>query len=209
MTSSKSERLAAWHARAELLLDEALAVLVEQDESPLADGVLGEWTRQLARFRFSERHVAPVVTLVRKRDPLLCEAGLVLATSLLERNVHAAPDVDAAVAAVFDASPVDPWILEAIATLASRHAEIARFPLTYRRLVVELAAAKPIAREARIIMRNRAIAPHQRFIELFEHHILSAHAQTERERLVLPLVEAALGTRGFEATREAIARRFG
>ncbi len=206
MTSPKYDLLAAWHARADVLLDEALALLVDHEELPFADG---EWVRQLARFRFSAQHVAPVVALIRKRDPFLCEAGIVLAASLLERNRDAAAEVDAAVASVFEAPPVNPWILEAIASLASRHAELARFPLTYRRLVVELEARPSIAMEPQRIMRNRAIAPHRRFIGMFEHHILSAQTQTERERLVLPLVEAALGTRGFEATRDALARRFG
>jgi hypothetical protein len=210
MSSSQAdERLAQWHRRAAVLLDEALDFLNAHDEAPCSDGVVGEWVRQLEHFRFEERHTAPIIALIGKRDLILREKGVLLARSLLDDVESAMADVDAAVASMLEDSPVDPWILEAVARLLSHHAQRGQFLATYRRIASELGHSHQRRAPApgRGIMRNRGIDPHRTFITLFEQHILDATTQTERERLVLPFVEAALGTRGFEATRESILRR--
>jgi hypothetical protein len=199
-----------WNKRAASLSGDAIGVLAQCDECPVADGVLGDWVRKLERLPLSSEHTAPIVALIGKGDPLLQEAGIVLASQLIDCVPDAAPAIETAIAKALAEHPIDPWILEAVAGLLRRHAgpSDACFAAVYRELAGEM--LRPSERFPRPgIMRNRAIHPHHELVSLFEQHYLQRLTPTERERAILPVLEKKHGTVGFEATQRKILESMG
>ena len=198
-----------WHAGIARALDDALAFLATHEESPFSDGILGEWLRELCAFRFQERHLAPIVALIKKRDPHLQEAGVSLAAAAL-RNVDGAQAIEPALAALAGAPDLDTWVLQAIVDLLSGHIgpRGALFTEVYRVLV----KLKPVARSRRGppgIMRNRAINPFGDLIGLYEQHLLQTLNPTARDLLLLPALEARHHTRGWQPTMVRVLQTMG
>ena len=197
--------IARWHERVAGALDEALEFLAGHEECPFSDGVLGEWVRELCAFRFQDRHVPPIVALMGKRDPLLQEAGVLLAKAALQ-HVDCSDQIEPSLAALARLPP-DNWVLQAIVDLLSEHVGIlcASFISVYRELVQPPKAAPG----GFGIMRNRHIDPRRDLIELYEQQVLQTLQPSERDLLFLPILEARYGTRGFQATQRAILERMG
>jgi hypothetical protein len=199
--------LADWHLRSGALLDDALAMLCNAEESPFTDGVLGDWTRQLAKFKFEARHATPVATLIRKDDVHLAEAGFQLALPLGSRDGEVSSTIAAAIEAHLQRAYVDDWILLRIAELlqngVSTRAD--EWSGVHRELVRVLRKPHdPHERRAGKIMRNRGVHPRLDLIDHFGHCMLNTRAPTKIDTIVLPLLEEKFGTKGFEATQRKI-----
>ncbi len=204
--------IAAWNARAALLVDDALAELLKYDACPIPDGVLGQWIRQLEGLHLTTHQTARIVALLGKRDPLLQEAGIKLASRLLDCVPSDAHAVEAPLAKLLSEHPVDPWLLEAVAELLGRHSGTndPLFVSVHRELAREMMAPPPPRRTLpRGITRARAINPFRTLAHQFEQHVLQRLTPTERELAVLPVLEAEHGTRGFEATQRRILESMG
>ncbi len=200
-----------WNVRAGLLVEDALAELVKYDECPIADGVLGQWIRQLEVLQLTSHHTTPIVALLGKRAPLLQEAGIKLASQLIECVPIAAQAIEAPLVKLLAERPVDLWVLEAVAQLLRRHSKTNDPPFVpiYRELVHEMLEPSPRPRGPHGIMRNRAINPYHALTEQFEQHFLQRLEPTERELTILPVLETKHGTRGFEATQRRILESMG
>jgi hypothetical protein len=203
-------RLRAWHEQSSRLLDDALAILAGHEESPFSDGVLGEWMRELVCLRPEPRHAAPIAALLGRRDLLLREAGIELATTLLAHQPDAHAVIEGPLAHAIEDHP-DAWILEAVVALLRRNFGVHAPPLVpvYRALAKVLARPPAPHPSGRAIMRNRHIEPRGELLVIFEQHVIQTLAPDERERIILPLLEARHGTRGFEATQRRILENMG
>jgi hypothetical protein len=213
MTHEPDHFLDKWHQKADWLLDGALEFLAEQEESPYADGVLGDWVTQLCGFRFEERHVQRVVELVKKRDPLLAEAGIRLARGASRTIPGIADDLEVPIAEKFVKGFVDPWIVHALVDflyeyLGPREQQL---KAVYRELVSWLVSpSKPDGpRTVPMIMRNMYINPRAELIELFEQNALQTLTPSERDLIYLPALERHHQTEGWKATLVAICKKMG
>ena len=198
-----------WHAGVARALDDALAFLSAHEESPFSDGILGEWLRELSAFRFQARHLAPIIVLLKKPDPHLQEAGVVLAAAAL-RSVDGAAAIEPALAALASAPDLDPWVLQSIVDLLQRHIG-PRGPLftkVYRVLVTLKPDVSP-HRRLPGIMRNRGIDPFRDLIQLYEQHLLQTLHPTARDLLLLPILEARHHTRGWKETLVRVLQTMG
>lgn len=196
--------LEQWHVRCGDALADALAFLAEHEETPYADGVLGDWVRTLAALRFEPRHTPFVLRLLEKRDPWLKEAGLILAPRALGRGGDAAPFEDRLVALLRDPE-LELWVLEAVVGFLGHFigGRGPQFTEAYRELV---SLAPPSGRR---IARNRFIDPLGALDALYEQHALQSSHPTERDRVILPVLEARYRTRGWRPTVERILERMG
>ena len=205
--------LQAWHERAAPLLDEALIFLAGLEQSPFADGVLGDWVDQVRGFRFAERHTQPIVALVNKDDPFLQEAGLRLAASAMDQVDGLGEALELPLAELLQREPVDPWVLRAVARLLGNLIGPQDPPMTaaYRELVriVEPEELEPMPEDARQIMRNMFINPRRELIELFEQIALQTMSPGERELALLPVLEDKHETKGWQATVSCLLERMG
>ena len=198
-----------WHAGIARALDDALAFLSAHPESPFSDGILGEWLRELGAFRFEERHLVPIISLLKKRDPHLQEAGVGLAAAAL-RTVDGAEAIEPALTALISAPDLDPWVLQSVVDLLSGYIG-PRGPLFTQvyRVLVRLKPGPGPRRGLPCIMRNRAIDPFRDLIQLYEQHLLQTLNPTPRDLLLLPILEARHHTRGWQATLVRVLQTMG
>jgi hypothetical protein len=195
-----------WRARLAGALDDALAHLAAHQRSPYSDGVLGDWVRQLRTFPVAEHHLPHLLALIGKPDPHLQEAGVQLAEAALS-HLDCADAIEPAIAALL-ARPVDSWVLEAIIDLL--HRSIGPLGPQFTSIYRALIALPPGARAAGDgIQRNRYINPRARLLTLYQQHALQTIEPTDRDLLLLPLLEARHGTRGWRETQLAILAAMG
>lgn len=211
MPDKPEEFLDKWHQKADWLLDKALEFLAGHEECPFSDGVLGEWVEQLARFRFAPRHLPSLVRLASKLDPLLAEAGIRLAAGAAATLEGVGQALEEPLVRLLRRSWVDPWIVHALAGFLGAQQGPQDPPLTgiYRELVEWMRgpSAPEGPRTLRMIMRTRYINPREELVELFEHNALQSAEPTERDRLVLPILEEQHRTSGWRDTVAAICKK--
>jgi hypothetical protein len=190
------EIIDAWHERVHHALNDALAYLASLEATPVSDGILCEWVDVLIAMRFSPSDVPLIVQLVDKTDPHLQEAGVRLARAAL-RTVDATDALEPAFARLVSRA-IDPWVLEALVDLlAHTRAEL---PTVYR----GLAAIHGQAPHGWGIVRNRAIQPWRRLVQVYTQNIIQTAHPRERDLAYLPILERELGTRGWEATQRHV-----
>jgi len=182
----------------------SLAELAAFAESPLSDGMLGEWVEQQT---VELADVPALAALFGKDDPHLQEAGVELATALLR---SAGPGDRGAVRAALEPAlaslvrpGMDPYVVEKLAFLLDEH------PLPS---VIAALARQHLERPAnagrRFIMRNRLPEGWKHLEHLYARLALAAgDTPTARDLAYLPVLEARYGTRGWQATRDAISRQ--
>jgi hypothetical protein len=190
--------LDAWHARVAGALDDALDFLAAHDENPWSDGVLGEWVRELCAFRFQEHNLSAIAALIRKRDPHLCEAGLLLGAAAVQ-HVGGVEQLEPALVELVRGSPLDSWILLALVALLGKYLGplVPQLTPVYRALVTRKRGAPP---PERCIHRNRYIAPERELEQLYEQQALQTLQPTERDLVYLPILEARHHTSGWRPT---------
>jgi hypothetical protein len=205
------ERIEAWHRGLRGAVTDALTYLAGLDESPVSDGILGDWIDTLVAMRFSADDVPLIVRMIDKPDPHLQEAGLRLARSAVG-TFGETDELEAALARVVSRD-IDGWVLEALVDLLAT----TRLELTavYQKLAAVHGASSaheglssgPTRR--RWIMRNRYIQPWRRLVELYEQNAIQTPEPRERDLAYLPVLERELGTRGWRATQRHILTRMG
>jgi len=196
----------------------SIAELAALAGSPLSDGMLGEWVEKQS---VAISDVPALAALFRSADPHLQEAGIELTTALLR---SAPPGVLTSTRAALEPAlaalvgpDLDPYVLEALAGLLAEHpltsviAALARVHVDERARRLALGppfpASPPVPRPGIHIHRNRMPQPWQRLEELYAQLALAAgDAPSARDLAYLPVLEARHGTRGWQATRAAIAR---
>ena len=200
----------SWDEQADSLLTDALVFLSQQDRSPLSDGVLGRWVEQLCGFRFTESHLAPIVQLLGKPDPLLVEAGIVLATGATQTNDNVLLTTAESLTRLFDEASVDPWVVRAISrlfTTATNRRDPCFVPLF--RCLVSWCGSERVPTLDTGIMRNMYIDPRADLLSLFEQNALQVAQPAEQDLVYLPLLEEGLGTEGWDDTVAALCRSMG
>ncbi len=207
MSLDPNRFLDAWHEQADGLLEQALRFLSALADSPLPDGQLGEWVRQLEQFRFGPGHLTHVLALLDKADPLLVEAGIKLSGSVLAIQPDAAEELDEPLARTLADPAVDPWLAHALVRLLARQIgpHLPQPIRTYQALVEWL--ERPAAAEeptGRAIQRTMFIDPRAEALELFEQQALQTLAPTRLIEIVLPVLERKHATRGWTETFQAI-----
>jgi hypothetical protein len=196
------EFIDSWHARVHSALSDGLAHLAKHEELPAPDGVIGDWVDVLCAMRFEAGDVPSVAKLVAKRNPYLQEIGVRLAISAL-RDVDAWPALESSFVTLIARGPIDAWVVEAIVDLLRRsHAPVAVF-----RELAKRHGQSPRGMDG--IMRNRAIRPWSDLETVYEQLVIQALQPGEREAVVVPVLEAKLGTKGFSATQDRILRDMG
>jgi hypothetical protein len=209
------ERIEAWHRSLRGAVTNALTYLASLDESPVSDGILGDWIDTLVAMRFTSDDVPLIVRIIDKSDPHLQEAGIRLA-----RSAIGAPDdtpaLEAALARVVSRE-IDAWVLEALVDLLA----FTRLELTsvYQKLAAVHGATpaygEPRGDEStgaprrRYILRNRHIQPWRRLVELYQQNAIQTLEPRERDLAYLPVLERELGTRGWRATQRHILTSMG
>ena len=195
------ELIDAWHERVHGAVNDALAYLASLEANPVSDGILGEWLDVLVAMRFAESDVQLIVRIIDKSDPHLQEAGVRLARAAL-RSVDAGDALEPVLARLA-AREIDPWVLEALVDLLAE----SRLELTsvYR----ELAANHGKSTRGFGIMRNRAIQPWRRLVQVYLQHAIQTSRPRDRDLAYLPVLEKELGTRGWEVTQRHILASMG
>ena len=195
------ELIDAWHDRVHSAVNDALAYLASLEANPVSDGILGEWIDVLVAMKLADSDVPLIVQIIDKADPHLQEAGVRLARAAL-RTVDAGAALEPVLARLASRD-VDPWVLEALVDLLAD----TRTELT----TVYQALAKNHGKSARSfgIMRNRAIQPWRRLVQVYLQHAIQTLRPRDRDLAYLPVLEKELGTRGWEVTQRHILAMMG
>ena len=195
------EIIDAWHDRVHGALNDALAYLASLEASPVSDGILIEWIDVLVALKFAPADVPLIVRIIDKTDPHLQEAGVRLARASL-RSVDAAAELEPALARLASRE-IDPWVLEALVELLADN----RLELTT--VYQGLAAIHGKPPRGWAIMRNRAIQPWRRLVQVYLQHAIQTLRPRERDLAYLPVLERELGTHGWEVTQRHILTNMG
>jgi hypothetical protein len=196
------EIIDAWHARVHNAVNDALAYLASLEATPFSDGILGEWIDAMVAMRFTADDVPLIVRIIDKTDPHLQEAGVRLARAAL-RTVDAAAELEPALARLVSRE-IDPWVLEALVDVLAD----TRYELTpvYQGLA-QIHGKFPTSGWG--ILRNRAIQPWRRLVQVYLQHAIQVVRPRERDLAYLPILERELGTRGWEVTQRHILTSMG
>jgi hypothetical protein len=191
------EIIDAWHERVHHAVNDALAYLASLEATPISDGILGEWIDVLVAMKFAPDDIPLIVSIIDKSDPHLQEAGVRLARAAL-RTVDAADALEPALARLVSRE-IDGWVLEALVhLLADSRAELT----TVYQGLAKIHGKTPTG--VRGIMRNRAIQPWRRLVQVYTQNIVQTARPRDRDLAYLPVLERELGTHGWEATQRHI-----
>ena len=204
--------LRAWQSKANQLLGEALGFLAALADWPLSDGVLGDWIRQLEKLPFDSEHLSAIEALFDKPDPLLQEAGILLAAAASDRLGETACQFEQPLAKVLATSDVDPWLVHASVRLLSCHIgpHGPQFIEAHQALVAWLALPPTQTLPGpRQIFRTMYIDPRSELIDLFVQQALQTLMPTKLIEVLLPVLEHEHGTSGWVETFDALLNRMG
>jgi len=196
------EIIDAWHSRVHGALADALAYLANLEAAPVSDGILSEWIDVLVAMKFDDTDIPLIVRIIDKSDPHLQEAGVRLARAAF-RTAHGTEALEPPLARLVS-QPIDSWVLEALVDLlADSRAEMT----TVYQGLAQIHGQPP--RREWGIMRNRAIQPWRRLVQVYLQHAIQVAHPRERELAFLPVLERELGTRGWDVTQRHILSSMG
>lgn len=196
------EVIDAWHSRVHSAVADALAYLANLEAAPVSDGILIEWVDVLVAMKFDDADIPLIVSIIDKTDPHLQEAGVRLARAAL-RTARGTEALEPALARLVS-QPPDPWVLEALVDLlADTRAELT----TVYQGLAQIHGQPP--RRDWGIMRNRAIQPWRRLVQIYLQNAIQAVHPRERDLAYLPVLERELGTRGWDVTQRHILASMG
>ncbi|HEY5949659.1 MAG TPA: hypothetical protein VIV40_29395 [Kofleriaceae bacterium] len=196
------EIIDAWHERVHGALSDALAYLASLEATPVSDGILGDWVDVLVAFKFAEADIPLIVQIIDKTDPHLQETGVRLARASL-RSVGAVDQLEPALARLVSRE-IDSWVLEALVDLLGESR--AELTTVYQGLA-QIHGKAP--RTGWGIMRNRAIQPWRRLVQVYLQNIIQTVHPRDRDLAYLPILERELGTRGWEVTQRHVLTSMG
>jgi hypothetical protein len=198
---TRDDFIDSWYDRIRTVTTDAVAYLARCETAPTSDGILGDWLRTLVAMRFGPDDVPLIAQLIDKRDPLLQEAGVKLATAAL-RHVDAADSLEPALARLVSRE-IDAWVLESLVDLLAYNGQ--SFASVYEGLVRNHGRTS----SGWVIMRNRHIDPWRRVVAMYEQHAIQTLRPGARDLAYLPILERQHGTRGWEPTVRSILLRMG
>jgi len=214
-----------WEKKASEMLEEGLKYLVQLDSRPAPSGVFGGFVDRLAALPFAKRHTSYLIRLIEKSDPFLQEAGLELACAAVElaRTSSEQTDIyealEPTICRLLDNGILDPWILLAIVKFAKTANDTVSPELfCLFRGLAEAAYGKGVSlltpgstESGNSILRSRArgIEPIKEAKELLDDVMLTRTKPTPRTKAILPFLEKAHKTKGWQATRDKILKNRG
>jgi hypothetical protein len=192
------------------LLGEGLQHIIQHSQLTIPDGVFGRYIDLLCALPPRQEHLPYIVKMLRKSDPHFQEAGVRLATASVAR-IGSFDTLEEPLCDLLQNADLDPWVFLAIVEFAKVPTQWTSAPDLPRFFgLLATAAYKPMKpwrsndRSRRPqIERERLIRPHEDAKELLDLVIRSQSA-TPRVKAILPILEKAYGTKGWEDTQKAV-----
>lgn len=198
----------ALNEKCAFVLADALEHIVRYDRLPASDGAFGDHIAMLCALPPRKEHLPLIIKLIKKSDPFLQEAGVLLASASV-RVLNDYSGLEAPLCDLLKTPDLDPWVLHAIVQFAglsnnSRSPGLVNLYSSLSEVAFDGTTERQRGRQGVVIMRNKGIRPHADARQLMDQVMLNSTKPTPRSVAILPYLEKACGTKGWEDTYQAV-----
>lgn len=202
------------------LLTEGLQQIVQYDRIPAADGTFSKYIRFLCTLPPREEHLPLIILLLQKKDPYLQEAGVNLATASV-KGINTYSGLEDPLCALLKRPGLDGWVFYALVQFAEEAGNPGAPALTnffgalaeatIGHLTPNTGKAGVAAAASQLVGigmgRQMPINPEKDAKTILDRLVMYTEEPTPRVRAILPYLEKAYGTKGWQATRAAALKK--